>query len=301
VPLELIRRDPALQLRASVDPAIVREYAEQGAELDEIDVFFDGTDYWLADGHQRVAAWELLGWTEIPCRVRQGTREDALLFALGANAKHGVQLTLADRRRKVLTCLEHSQWGLGSDHDIAAKCKVNRGLVAKVRAEHDKQRAANGSPSTVRVTSDGRTMETANIGRGKGKGKASPNGQAATTPEEFAVEDADVAPEAGAEEEELDLIEQQVEECPLFATLSEPQRSVFITDARLYFEIEEHKRAIHRLYQKMKKDRPKDQTSGGYEDEVLRFFTVKPPGEWKQIDKDCSDRGLKRRGYVITR
>jgi hypothetical protein len=101
--------------------------------------------------------------------------------------------------------------------------------------------------------------------------------------------------------EELDPIQQQVEECPLFAHLVEPQRLVFIADARLYFEVEEHKRAIHRLYQKMKRERPKDQTGGGYEDEVLRFFTVKPPGEWRQLDRDCSDRGLKRRGYVITR
>lgn len=41
-------------------------------------VFFDGADYWLADGFHRLIAAEELGLTEFDADVREGTRRDPL-------------------------------------------------------------------------------------------------------------------------------------------------------------------------------------------------------------------------------
>ena len=57
-----------------------------GVVFPPVIVFHDGADYWLADGFQRLIAAEELGLTEFSADVREGTRRDAILYAVGANA-----------------------------------------------------------------------------------------------------------------------------------------------------------------------------------------------------------------------
>ena len=93
LPLSAIAIDcDMLFARAGFDRATVERYSNAITDrhtLPPVTVYFDGADYWLADGFHRFAACEELGCTDIPVDIRHGTKQEALLFSLGADATHG--------------------------------------------------------------------------------------------------------------------------------------------------------------------------------------------------------------------
>lgn len=117
VALADIRFHADCQSRVSLDEETVAEYAHrmnEGAEFPPLVVFFDGSDYWLADGFHRYAAWKSVtrqsGTEEtacVPTDIRQGTRMDAVRHALSANAMHGKRREPGDYRK---------------GYDIAVRC-----------------------------------------------------------------------------------------------------------------------------------------------------------------------------------
>jgi hypothetical protein len=133
-------------------------------------VFYDGADYWLADGFHRVAA--MRAWADqhtpggarqatIAAEVRQGTRRDAILYACGTNATHGLQRTQSDKRRAVETLLRDPEWRQWSDREIGRRCAVDHKTVARVRQEIAPDW---GIPqSEVRQGADGRAINIAPI------------------------------------------------------------------------------------------------------------------------------------------
>jgi hypothetical protein len=121
LPLDSIRVDPAIQQRAAgTSQDIVDEYAEamrNGAEFPPIDVFNNGdggfdlaNGFDLADGFHRLKAHRLAhpDANNIECKVHLGNRDDALLFACGANAQHGLQRSRSDKLKAVMTLI-HSE------------------------------------------------------------------------------------------------------------------------------------------------------------------------------------------------
>jgi hypothetical protein len=102
----LIQIDGGTQMRASLDAATVQEYqdAMQPAgwgDFPPVICYYDGAQYWLADGFHRVAAFRAAAATldqpaRIPADVRSGTRRDAILHAAGANASHGLRRATID-------------------------------------------------------------------------------------------------------------------------------------------------------------------------------------------------------------
>lgn len=159
-----LRRDGGTQMRAELNEDALTEYValwQAGETAPPVTAFYDGAAYWLADGFHRAESAARAGVIEIPCDVRAGTRRDAILYAVGANARHGLRRTNADKRRAVETLLNDEEWRGWSDIVVAGKCGVSDRYVAKVRAEV----TPNGSECQPRKTSDGRVMNTANIGR----------------------------------------------------------------------------------------------------------------------------------------
>ncbi len=140
LPLDRIRTDGGTQPRDHIDELVVARYVEDleaGAEFPPIVAFFDGTDYWLADGFHR---WRAHRAAEpkretILADIRQGTQRDAVLFSVGANATHGYARTNADKRRAALKLLHDSEWGMWSDREIARLCAVTHPFVSRIRAE----------------------------------------------------------------------------------------------------------------------------------------------------------------------
>lgn len=139
IPLSLIRHDPDLQMReAGIDPAVVADYAEAmdaGAEFPAVILFSNGEGYWPGDGFHRIEASKSLGRETIDADVREGGKREAMLFAAGANANHGLRRTSADKRRSIIAMLRDPEWSKWSDREIGKRCAVDHKTVAKVRAE----------------------------------------------------------------------------------------------------------------------------------------------------------------------
>lgn len=136
VPLARIRVDGKTQCRAAIDQSTVKEYAaayQAGEELPPVVLFDDGTRLWMADGFHRYGGAKLAGLVEIAAELRPGTERDALLYAAGANSKHGLKRTDADKRAAVKAILADPEWAERSNRWIADVCRVSDHLVASVR------------------------------------------------------------------------------------------------------------------------------------------------------------------------
>jgi uncharacterized ParB-like nuclease family protein len=132
--------DKGTQSRAQISEETVTDYAEAMAAGDTFPpavVYFDGVDYYLADGFHRLHAIKRLGKTSIQADVRTGTLRDAILYSLGANRDHGLRRSNADKRKCVQTLLDDFEWGEYSVNEMARICGVSPQLVLAVKQEMD--------------------------------------------------------------------------------------------------------------------------------------------------------------------
>lgn len=167
-----IRLDGGTQPRAAIDRAVVEEYASSMREGDlfpPLTVFYDGKDYWLADGFHRYEAAQAAGKTEIDCDVKQGTRRDAILHSVGVNADHGFRRTNEDKRRAVETLLRDAEWVKWSDREIGRQCRVSDWLVRSLRGTRSEPTEAPAKVERIYKNKHGGilTMKTGKIGRKK--------------------------------------------------------------------------------------------------------------------------------------
>ncbi len=144
--LDAIQRNGGTQSRAELDGSAIDAYGEamqRGDAFPPIVVFYDGEKYWVADGFHRIEGASLIGWTELEADVHQGTRRDAILFSVGANAHHGVRRTPADKRRAVEVLLADDEWGSWGDREVARACNVSHTFVAKLRKTSNSPTSGN--------------------------------------------------------------------------------------------------------------------------------------------------------------
>lgn len=132
--------DPALQQRAREDKEYVDELAElykSECELPPLDVFGPkgAKEYFLADGHYRLAAAEKAGIQGMEVEVHEGDIEDAKLFSCSANNRHGLRPSTADKRRAVTSLLTSKRWGGKTDRWIADTCGVAPSTVGSIKAQ----------------------------------------------------------------------------------------------------------------------------------------------------------------------
>jgi hypothetical protein len=174
--LAAIKLDQAAQPREHVKNERVAEYADAmkaGDQFPPLVVFHDGEVYWLADGFHRHYAAQHAGVKRVRCAVRPGSLRDAILYSVGANAKHGLERSEADKERAVLRLLNDAEWSAMTDREMAKRCRVSHPFVAKVRAKHE---AVTGSVSSERTytTKHGTVakMKTAGINAGRTKFQA---------------------------------------------------------------------------------------------------------------------------------
>jgi len=136
--LDQIRIDGGTQSRVELNQDVVAEYAEayrDGAQFPPIVVFYDGSSYWLADGFHRYFGAKAAGKETIYEDVQPGTQREAVLYSLGANAKHGLRRSNADKRRAVETMLADAEWAAWPEAEIARRCGVSRPLVHTLISE----------------------------------------------------------------------------------------------------------------------------------------------------------------------
>lgn len=134
--IDAIRTDGGTQSRVQLNQETLDEYAEayrSGALFPPIIVFFDGVDRWLADGFHRYSGAKAAGHEQIYAEVTPGTRRDAVLYSLTANATHGLKRTNADKRKAIKTLLADTEWSSWSDNKIAKAAGVTDKTVGAVR------------------------------------------------------------------------------------------------------------------------------------------------------------------------
>ena len=167
--LSAIVNDGGTQMRAGMNADTVKEYEDALTDAEvwpfpPVIVYHDGARYWLADGFHRLNAAHRSGkFSEIPADIKPGTRRDAILFAAGANASHGLRRTDGDKRRAVESLVRDDEWGKWSNREIARRCNVAESYVRKLKIEWGID-TAHSAQYTHPKTGETTTMQTANIG-----------------------------------------------------------------------------------------------------------------------------------------
>lgn len=222
LPIISIRLDGNTQPRNKINSNTVKEYAvnmKRGDIFPPVLVFFDGTNYWLADGFHRILASESIGITSISATVRKGTQREAILTSVGANATHGLRRTNADKRRAVLILLEDEEWSKWTNVAIAKACGVAESFVRKLKKEFNIVQndvrtyvTKHGTQSTMNVAKigkgsnkhqEGAQMTTSEITGDKEKKKANNTGTAAEKSGKYLSHESTVtAPSGGAKKEQ---------------------------------------------------------------------------------------------------
>jgi len=131
-----IRIDGNTQSRCTINQEVVAEYAALLSDhviLPSITLFFDGAEYWLADGFHRLHAHRANKKTHCIAEVHKGTQRDAVLYSLNANVPHGLNLSSEDKRKGVLTMLADPEWSELSDRAIARHCGCSHMTVGRLR------------------------------------------------------------------------------------------------------------------------------------------------------------------------
>ena len=167
IAISQLRTDGGTQPRSQLNWLVIDEYADamrDGVQFPAVTVFYDGSDYWLADGFHRVNAAQQAGLDTINADIRQGARRDAILYSVGANAGHGLRRTNEDKRRAVLALLNDDEWRQWSDREISRRCNVSNNFVSVLRSSlsfndsEPQERTYTTKHGTVA------TMNTAKIG-----------------------------------------------------------------------------------------------------------------------------------------
>lgn len=185
--MDALTLDEELQPRAAIDRTVLENYVQllvDGVRFPPVVAFHDGSVTWLSDGFHRWHSRKVLDLGDIEVDVRHGTRRDALLFSLSANAKHGLQRGATDYTRAYdIACRN----GLVDPTDIEAvasllQCsgswatKLTESARATARAQRDAEiirlkdegkthrevgRAVGVSPRTVTTVQRQYSAETA--------------------------------------------------------------------------------------------------------------------------------------------
>lgn len=132
---------PSLLMRANgLDEEYVKELEAgylAGKTYPASDIFDDGEHLWVADGNHRHAG-ALRAKAPFDINYHKGTLRDAIIFAMRANAAHGLRPSHDDKRLKALTLLSDSSWFKESDtvlaNDIAGGA-ITQPFISSVRRD----------------------------------------------------------------------------------------------------------------------------------------------------------------------
>lgn len=130
-----LRTDGGTQHRQPINELVLDQYSglmKSGVIFPPITAFYDGANYWVADGHLRTKAAIIAG-IKVEVDVQMGDLRDAQLASCSAQGPHGLKRTKEDRDRAVLMLLRDEEWGQWNDDEIGRQCKVNGRVVKAIR------------------------------------------------------------------------------------------------------------------------------------------------------------------------
>lgn len=161
-----IRIDGGTQPRQAINYEVVKDYAElmrDGVVFPPVTVFFDGAEYWLADGFHRYHATKSNGTASIEATINQGSLDDAKEYSYGANKDRGLSMSAEDNKeiiRKMLCDPRYKEW---SQSRIATHVGVSPMFVSRVKASME----IKDEPTTKKFIKDGveKEMKVGKIGK----------------------------------------------------------------------------------------------------------------------------------------
>jgi hypothetical protein len=160
LPLDALTLDEELQPRAAIDRTVLENYVQllvDGVQFPPVVAFREDATLWLADGFHRWHSRKVLEIDDIDVEVFDGSRRDALLYSLSANAKHGLQRGETDYRRAYETACRN---GLADPLDIEAVAALLHCSGRWAEKLTEKARAADKAArdaEIIRLKSEGRT------------------------------------------------------------------------------------------------------------------------------------------------
>lgn len=173
VPLKDMVLDQRAQPRERLSDHVIKEYAatiKHGNSMPPLDVFSSEEEgIILADGWHRHSALLKAGHLEAAVRVHKGGMRDAILFAVGANAKHGFQRTEGDRRKAAMSLLRDKEWGVWSDREIARLTHTYHSFVGKLRDELAAEGIEKPAIRKIKRAGKEKMQSVANINRSRSK------------------------------------------------------------------------------------------------------------------------------------
>lgn len=151
-----VRFRPASQMRVTLNPEAIEEYALHLDEMPPVKLMFDeGSDtYWVIDGAHTISATWCAKRKEVLAVVQEGSFLDAWKQAASANDTHGVRVTNADKRHRVEEALQLPAMQQWSSSKIAEWCGVSDKTVEKLRPE-----STSENPKLSRIGRDGKTRK----------------------------------------------------------------------------------------------------------------------------------------------
>ena len=147
-----IEATKATQARVKLSKDMIDQYTEDiknGAVFPPVDVFCwkSAERNILADGFQRLIAHINAGEETIAVKMHEGGMHEALIFALGANAGHGLRRSNADKIHAVKMALKDPEISQMKQQEIADICRVDRKTVNRtIRRETLDENEQEGVP-----------------------------------------------------------------------------------------------------------------------------------------------------------
>jgi transposase-like protein len=138
VKIDRIRQDGGTQQRARLNQAVVAQYADamsDGGVFPPVEVWDDGTEYWLSDGFHRLAAASLCRRDTIQAIINRGTVSEAVWHSFGTNTRHGLRRTCQETRNIVTRALKHSNAMHLSNNRLAAHLGIPESTLRRWRKE----------------------------------------------------------------------------------------------------------------------------------------------------------------------
>jgi hypothetical protein len=131
--LNLIHTDDAIKPRLELDRRWIEALAKairQDCKLPPVVCFYDGDNYWLADGLDRLEAAKLAEQKTILADIRQGSRQEAISYSKSGSRRNKEKQQVVDRFLELLKFMGEEEKKYWSNIDIGAYCAVSNTQVS---------------------------------------------------------------------------------------------------------------------------------------------------------------------------
>ena len=163
-----IRIDGGTQARLQLNQEVVAEYAEKmrdGEVFPPVTVYFDGSEYWLADGFHRYFATKANAKTSIDADVENGTQQEAKKYSWKANSRRGLRLNHDDFKNIILAMLSDEETKTWSNRQIAEWVGVSHSTVNRIKSSLEQSSSDTTEKKYINKHGKESVMKTEKIGK----------------------------------------------------------------------------------------------------------------------------------------